>query len=478
MLKKIFKLVSLSILALIVVVMVQTYRFSKPIPFTKALNIPALNDSSVQHLSKAIQIKTISYSEASSTDSMAFTQFKKFLENAYPLIHQQLQRTIINQFSYIYEWSGKNSSLPPFILMAHSDVVPVEKASEKFWRIPPFSGTITDTAIFGRGAIDDKGSLIAILEATEQLLSQHFQPERTIYLCFGHTEEIGGKKGAQDIADYLFKKNIKAGLVLDEGGIVTKENFKELGRPIALIGVTEKGYATFELTVEKEGGHSSMPAKETAIDILSNALVNLRKKQMPVYITAPTNSMLEKIGPGLGFTTRMALANRWLFEPILIAQFEKANATNASIHTTIVPTIISGGIKDNVIPTEAKAIVNSRIIPGESTANVEAFMQNQIKDERVKIKLIFASQTNHISSQDSNAYKIIESATYKVFDNVIPTPFLMIGATDSRYFEKVSENIIKFNPCIDPKGFHGIDERMMLDDFKRMIFFYQLVIQQ
>ena len=478
MLKKIFTFIGLVIALLIVIVLVQTWRFSKSIPFTKALPIPALTDSSVLHLSKALQIKTVSYSDTTATDSVAFTQFRVFLETAYPLIHQQLQRTIINQFSYIYEWKGKNSSLLPYILMAHSDVVPVEKAGEKLWHVPPFAGTITDTAVLGRGAIDDKGSLIAILEATEQLLSQHFQPERTIYLCFGHTEEIGGRKGAQDIADYLFKKNVKASLVLDEGGIVTKENFKELGRPIALIGVTEKGYATFELTVEKEGGHSSMPAKETAIDILSNALVNLRKQQMPVHITPPTNVMLEKIGPGLGFTTRMALANRWLFEPMLVAQFQKANATNASIHTTIVPTIISSGIKDNVIPTEAKAIVNSRIIPGETAADVEVFMKKQVNDERVNIKLVFGSQASRIASLDSNGYKTVEAAAYKVFDNVVPVPFLMIGATDSRYYEKVSDNVLKFNPCTDPKGFHGIDERIMLDDFKRMIFFYQLVIKE
>ncbi|MES1216289.1 MAG: M20 family peptidase [Bacteroidota bacterium] len=478
MFKKFFIVVLLAIVVLASFVLIQTWRFTKPIPHTKALAIPGLSDSSVIHLSKALQIKTISAGYNVSVDTTAFAQFRTFLETTYPLIHQKLQRTIINEFSYIYKWQGKNTSLKPNILMAHEDVVPVEKATEKLWHVGPFSGTITDSAVLGRGAIDDKGSLISIMEAVEKLLQENYQPERTIYLCFGHTEEGGGENGAPAIVNWLQQNNIRASMVLDEGGIITRENFKELQRPIALIGVTEKGYGTFELSVIKEGGHSSMPSKETAVDILAKALVNIRKQQMPVHITTPTNTMLQTIGPGLDFTTRMALANRWLFEPMLVSQFEKGNATSASIHTTIVPTIVNSGVKENVIPTEATATINCRIIPGETPADVEAFLKKQINDERVAVKKIFGSEASKITGTETEAYKKVAAVTYKVFDDVVPVPFLMIGATDSKFYEKVADGVLKFCPCTDPQGFHGIDERIKLDDFKKMIFFYQLVIKE
>jgi carboxypeptidase PM20D1 len=167
------------------------------------------------------------------------------METTYPLVHQQLERTIFSEFSYVYKWQGKNASLKPYVIMAHMDVVPVEEAAEKNWSVPSFSGTIKDNYIWGRGAVDDKSSLVAILEAAEQLLGQNYQPERTIYLCFGHDEEIAGLRGMKLIAEWFKSNNIQPALVLDEGGEVNTENMKELNRPLAVLGVGEKGYVTF-----------------------------------------------------------------------------------------------------------------------------------------------------------------------------------------------------------------------------------------
>jgi carboxypeptidase PM20D1 len=179
------------------------------------------------------------------------------------------------------------------------------------------------------------------------------------------------------------------------------------------------------------------------------------------------------------FSTRMALANRWLFQPMLVSNFEASNGTNASIHTTIVPTIINAGIKDNVIPTHAGAIVNSRILPGETSADVTGFLQKTINDDRVKIKTVGTiSEPGKILSSDNEGYKKVEAATYKLMDDVIPVPFLMIGATDSRYYRSFSDAVIDYSPMLDPKGFHGIDERMSIKDLQRLIFYYELILQQ
>lgn len=475
--RKIFIFIGILLVALVVIVLVKTVLFTKEIPHTKARSLSPMPENAVAHLSRAIRIKTISTEINKPIDTAAFRSFRNFLDSTYPLIHQQLQRTIIDTFSYVYYWKGSHSTLKPYLLLAHSDVVPVEQSSLKMWHTDPFAGMIASSAVWGRGAIDDKGSLIAILEAVENLLQKNYQPQRDIYLCFGHDEELGGEKGAQAIAKWLQQKNIRAALTLDEGGIITKENFPELKRPIALLGVSEKGYATFELTVEKEGGHSSMPENETAIDILSRAIVKLREEQMPVHIAAPTNVMLEKIGPGLGFTTRMALANRWLFESMLVSQFEKAKGTNASIHTTIAPTIFTAGVKDNVIPSVAKATVNSRIMPGETFTDVIAYMNQTINDDRVKItKLPFGAEPGKITDISGETYRKVESIVYGLLDDVVPVPFLMIGATDSRYYDGISDAVIKFLPAIDPDGFHGINEKVSLEDLNRMINFYERII--
>ncbi len=479
MIKKLFLSLVIILLLVFVFVLARTFIYSKQIPATSAGPMPALDSMAITHLSDAIRIKTVSLDDDHLKDSSSFFALRSFIDSTYPLVQQKLEKTIIDTFSYIYHWKGKNNQLAPYLFLAHTDVVPVEDSSRHLWHADPFGGTIKDSAVWGRGTTDDKGSVIALLEAVTSLLKQNHQPERDIYLCFGHDEELGGVHGAQKIVEWFKQRHIKAGLVLDEGGIITKENFKELNRPIALLGVTEKGYATFELSVEKAGGHSSMPEKETAIDIITAALSRLKHHPTKVRFSEPTNVMLNKIGPGLNFTTRLALANRWLFEPMLVSQFEKTKGTNASIHTTIVPTILSSGMKDNVIPSFAKATVNCRIMPGETSADVEAFIKNAINDERIHLKRgQFASEPGKQTSLESDAYKKATASVYKILDNVVPTPFLMIGATDSRFYEPVTDATIRFLPAIDPQGFHGIDERLLFADLQRMIFFYELMMKE
>jgi carboxypeptidase PM20D1 len=340
--------------------------------------------------------------------------------------------------------------------------------------------TITDTCIWGRGTADDKSGVISILEATEAMLKKGFVPQRTIYLCFGHNEEVSGS-GARAIAAYLEDNKVHAEMVLDEGGEITEGKIKDVKRPVAVIGVTEKGYASFELTVQKEGGHSSMPAKETAIDILSAALYKLRKKTPPSSITPPVKEFLTRIGSSSDiFLNRMATSNMWLFEGITKSILSDKPEGNAMIHTTIVPTILESGIKDNVIPSIAKAIVNSRILTGETSKTVEDFIRAAINDDRVQIKKLgkFDLDPSPATPIASPAFKRVESAVYKNIPNVIPAPYLMIGATDSRHYRRISDGVVNFLPMTDSKGFHGINERLPILDLQRGISFMMTVIEE
>ncbi len=478
MLKRFFFLVLTAILVLSAVLLFNTIRFSKTIPVHPSVEVTGISDSATLHLSQAIQIKTVSFGDTLPIDTTEFLKFRVFLETTYPTVHQKLPRQIFSEFSYVYTWKGKDTTLKPYVIMAHMDVVPVEAVAEKNWTVPSFSGTIKGDTIWGRGAVDDKASAISIFEAAEQLLKENFQPERTIYLCFGHDEEIAGKRGAAKISAWFKEQNIHPELVLDEGGQVDREHFKELNRPVAVIGVGEKGYVNIDLTVEIPGGHSSMPFPETAIDVLNKAIVKIRSQQMPAKITPPIQELFLRTGPGGRLLNRMVLSNQWLFKSMLITELEKTKQTNALIHTTLVPTIVKAGIKDNVIPSVAKATFNSRILTGETSDDVVNFVKKAINDERVTVKkqTISLMEPSALTSSEHPMFKKVEAITYKIVPEVIVSPYLMVGATDSRYFRPFSDAVVNFAPMTDAKGFHGIDERIPITDLKRMIFYYKMLI--
>ncbi|MFY7995315.1 MAG: M20/M25/M40 family metallo-hydrolase, partial [Sediminibacterium sp.] len=460
-------------LVLIGILVFNTPKQSQPANGNSIEPIPAAGDSAAWHLSRALQIKTVSKGDTLPIDTAEFVAFRQFLESSYPLIHRQLQRQIFNEFSYLYRWKGKDSSLAPWVLMAHTDVVPVEAAVEKNWSVPSFSGAIKNDTIWGRGAVDDKSSVIAIMEAIENLLQLGFIPERTIYIALGHDEEVAGRRGARVISDWMREQKIRPAFVLDEGGQIDTEHFKELGRPVAIIATGEKGYTNIDLSVELPGGHSSMPAKETAIDILNKAVVAVREKQIPGSITPVVEEMIRRTTAPGPFLKRMVTHNLWLTEPLVKMEMEKSKETNALIHTTLVPTIVQGGIKDNVIPSTAKATFNSRILQGQSSDDVLTFVKKAVNDERVLIKKQTKSlmEPSSITPFRDPSFLQLERIIKNSVPNVIVSPFLMIGASDSRYFRDFSEAVLNFSAIQNMKGFHGIDERIGIKDLDRMIWF-------
>ena len=480
MIKRIFITFGVLLVGLIAVLLFNTFRFNPASESSKPSVAINKYDSAALHLSQALQIKTVSFGDTLPIDTAEFIKFRTFMETTYPLMHQKLEKKSFNLFSYVFTWKGKDTTLAPYVLMAHTDVVPVEAIAESKWSYPSFSGTIDKDTIWGRGAVDDKGSAIAIMEAVELSLQENIQPNRTIYLCFGHDEEISGKRGAAIFSKWFDSSNIKPALVLDEGGMVDTEKFKATGRPVAVVGTGEKGYTNIDLTVEILGGHSSTPMKETAIDILNKAIVKVRAKQMPALIAPPVQDLLNRTSAGESFFTKMVMANMWLFKGSVIKKMEASNQTNAMVHTTLVPTIVKAGIKDNVIPSIAKATFNSRILPGQTSDDVVAFVKKAINDERVIVKkqTISLFEASATTSADHPTFKKIEGLTQQVLPNVLVSPYLVVGATDSRYFRPFSESVLNFSPMQNVKGFHGIDERLGKEDLNRMITFYKLFIQE
>src|SRR6266480_2045427 len=270
------------VLVLIAVVLERTFTFGSRQPAATPVAVEPLDTAALaQRLAGALRFKTVSYQDSTQFDAREFTGFQAYLRATFPGVHAALKLEKVNGYGLLYEWTGSDPNLPPIILLAHQDVVPVEPGTESRWTEPPFEGRIAGGYVWGRGALDDKGSLVGTLEAVEHLIAAEAKPRRTVYLAFGYDEEVGGRRGAAHIADLLASRNVHPELVLDEGGALATGLITGISAPVALVGIAEKGYVTVALTAQAEGGHSSMPPDETAVGILAAGITRLEHHQMP-----------------------------------------------------------------------------------------------------------------------------------------------------------------------------------------------------
>ena len=471
--KKLFKYLVIATLLLILIVMVRTFTFKSKQIAEQQATLLNLDDSCVVHLQKAIRFKTISYDDASLMDSSAFIGFQQFLFQTYPLIFSKLALERVNQFGLILHWKGKSAEAKPIILMAHQDVVPAEEATLNKWDEAPFSGAIKNEMIYGRGTIDDKGSLIAIFESTELLLKQGFIPKTDIYFILGHDEEVSGLRGAKQMAQLFKDRKIKPAFVLDEGGIITEYKVPGLKKTAAVIGISEKGYQTLLLKINIPGGHSSMPEQETAIDEMAKAVVKLKQNPFPVEFSATVHHFLDYVGPEMPFISKMAMANRGLFSSIIASNYSKTAAGNATIRTSTATTIFNAGVKENLIPGEAEITVNFRTLPGTTQKDVIAHVKKVIGNNRIQIiPKGKGNEPKQVANLEDASFKYLQKTISAFKKGIVVAPYLALGASDSRYFGELTPQVFRFTPFTDPEGFHGVNERIPVKDFKNGISFY------
>ncbi len=480
MLKKIFLLFGLALLVLIAVILFKTFTVKSLQPQVTIATAITSPDSALSHFQQAIRYKTISVSDTLAADTAAFKAFHAFLQKSYPLVFATLNLQKVNHLGLLFTWAGKNSTLKPAALMAHQDVVPVEVGTENIWSVPPFDGVVKDGNVYGRGTVDDKGSMIALLEATEMLLKQGVQPQQTLYLVFGHDEELGGRQGAKAIAEVLASKGIKLHFVLDEGGEMTEKKVPGMeGKPVAVVGTAEKGYISLELSVNIAGGHSAMPEKETAIDVLAAAITRLHQSPFEPSLSLASEDFFRFLAPEMPFTNKMAFSNLWLFSNFVFKQLGNSNAGNAMMRTTISATQFNSGVKDNVIPTNARTVVNFRILPGMTSKDVLEHVIKVINDKRVQHKISgFAVEPTPVTSPNHSSFQLLTTAIRQTFPNTIVAPYLCLGATDSRNFLHISEATLRFAPFTDTEGYHGINERVSVKQYYDAINFYYHFISE
>lgn len=474
-------LIVLAVLLLFFVafVLLRTLTFARRIEPVETVELPLIDrDAAAQHLAEAVRHRTVSHENKAEVDYSTFEALHQTLAKNYPLVHERLELQKFNRYSLLYTWKGKHPELPALVFMAHQDVVPADPAQ---WEHPPFDGVIADGFVWGRGTLDNKNQLIGVLEAVEYLLKQDYQPDRTIYLAFGHSEEVGGLEGAETMASWLQEQGVPVVAVLDEGGSSVQGMLPGVEVPVALVGVAEKGYLTLEMKTTAAGGHSSAPPPQTAIGILARGLARLEAYQLPSH-TDYILPMMKAIGPALPFTMQMAFANLWLFGKNVRRKLSANPMTNASIRTTTAITVISGGVKEYVLPQQAKALVNFRLLPTDTIADVCLHARAVMDDDRIEFEPRgeAAWEASPVSSTDSPTFASLERTIRQVFGMVPVTPYLVMGATDARYYSRFCPNVYRFTASMmsaeDIKRVHGNNERISVENLEKMIqFFIRLI---
>lgn len=463
------------ILAVVAIIAINTLRL-RPEKLGAALPAPATDTAAVERLAAAIRIPTIS-SEAGPAPDAVLDAFAAHLAAAYPRVHAAMKPEVVAGHSLLFTWPGTDPNAPALLLAAHQDVVPIEGESLKSWSHPPFAGVVANGFVWGRGTIDDKMSLVAILEAAERLLARGARPQQTIYLAFGHDEERGGT-GARAMAALLKSRGAKIGLAVDEGYAVLDGVLSGVKGPAAVIGMAEKGYVSVELAANGAGGHSSMPTPDNAAARVARAVDRLASRPFPARLGGLTGDMLTGLAPYMDWPARAAIANRWLTGRLIEQQLIANPRTAAALRTTTAVTIIHAGTKDNVLPQSARAVINHRILPGDTIERVLARDSAVIDDPKVVVRAIPGGHDpSRPASTDSAGYKQLAGAVRASYPHAPIAPGLVLGATDGRYYEPVAATTLRFTPMTmrpaDLARFHGNDERISIEDFMRAIGFYE-----
>ena len=428
-----------------------------------------------QQLSRLIQAETISYDRQ--TDISKFYQFQNLLRESFPHIFKICEFEDFHG-SFLMRWKGESSE-KPILLMNHQDVVEAPGG----WKYPPFSGTIADRKLWGRGALDTKGGLWAMLQAANELAAEGFRPQHDVYFMSGCNEETDGS-GAEEISRILQQRGIRFAMVLDEGGMIMHEPIGGAGGTFAMIGVGEKGCVDLKFIAKSAGGHASTPGKNTPLVRLGKFMTAVERSNIfKADISPAVAEMFKRISTTMKQPLRFVLGHPGLFEPLLLKVIPSISATaGAMLKTTVAFTMASGSEGFNVLPHEAWVVGNMRFSHHQGEKDCISAIKKMAKKYDLETVVLEPGFTSPLSDHHTDAFALIEKAISTVFPGVITSPYVMNGASDCRFMSRVSDNCLRFAPFqITDKqmdSIHGIDENVDLKSLVPAVEFYKYIITE
>ena len=429
-----------------------------------------------EKLGAMIRIPTVSKHEHE--DLSQFYLYHKELEKLFPLIHEKLEKTVLNG-TLVYRWMGADQSKLPVLFMGHQDVVP---ASDEGWSVPAFSGVVKDGCLYGRGALDCKGTMYVQMQAVEELLAEGFVPPCDVYLEYSINEETGGD-GAAAAMRYLRDKGLRFAFVLDEGGAVIDEAVPGMNKPYAVLGVTEKGYMDVKITARGKGGHSSTPPRNTpAARLFAFANEIERKRPFKKKMIPEVKEMFRRMAPAFSGPLRFLLGNLWLTKPLVMAAMPLVSPFGeALMATTCCFTMMRGSDAANVIPKEPYLIANLRTSVHQNCQESLNVLKKYGKKYDLDFEVLLSRDASPVSDIHSAAFGFVEKIIRAHFPDAGVAPYLIMGGTDCRHFHALSDTALRFCPVRmtneQNASCHAVDENVTVASLAEGVRFYKRLLK-
>ena len=464
---------------LLAVILIRAAMFNpKPQPPVSEEAVTFDRDAAVSSLAELIKCRTISYNDHALEDDAEFEKLIALLPTLYPRVFDVCSVRQLPDRALLFRWPGKTDAAPT-VLMAHYDVVPVD---EEKWEKPPFAAIIEDGVLWGRGTLDTKVTINAILSAANYLVAKGYKPESDIYFAFSGGEEVNGK-GAVNIVDYFVRHHIQPALVVDEGGAVVENVFPGVKEPCGLIGIAEKGMLNAQYRVLSGGGHASAPPVKTPIATLANACRKVLKHPFRMHITKPAAGMFDTLGRRSTFVYKIIFANLWCFGPVLDLICKLSGGElNALVRTTVAFTQMEGSTARNVLPTEATMVSNMRLNPQDTVQSALHHLRKAVNDPSVEITALEGNEPSPISETACPAWDKVAAAVAETWRGCVVAPYLMVQCSDSRHYRDLSNHVYRFSAmdltAEERKTIHGNNERIRLETIHRAVEFYIRLMQK
>lgn len=468
-----------ALLVFIAVLLIRALRFAPYKDYVQDTeNIEIDTERVINSLSELVRCKTVSYRDSSFEDDKEFEKLVSKLPSLYPNVFEKCSFTEISNRALLFKWEGESAETAS-VMMAHYDVVPADEAS---WEKPAFEGICEDNILWGRGTLDTKVTMNAILCAADKLISEGFVPSEDVYFAFSGSEEINGN-GAELIVDYFKENGIKLSLVIDEGGAVVENVFPGVKRPCGLIGIAEKGMMNVEFSAESKGGHASAPKPGSPLVKLSKACEKIESKPFKYNLSLPARFMFRCLGRHSSFLYRIIFSNLWLFNPVLNLICKKSGGElNALLRTTVAFTQAKGSDAPNVIPTKASLTANIRISPDSSVSKTLRQLKKKVNDKDVNIKVINSIEPSEISFAFGDGWDKISSSVSETWQGCIVSPYLMVQCSDSRHYGKICKYVYRFSAmdltAEERASIHGNNEKIRFECAAKACEFYLRLLKK